>query len=95
EAILRANGTFHLFTDIPTIDNRTLHDKAQLVAHLLEKYKLGADECVLIGDRTSDRDAAVENGVPFIAATYGHGAPEEWQGAAARADSLDSLLDLL
>ncbi|MCR9145388.1 MAG: HAD hydrolase-like protein [bacterium] len=95
EAILRQNGTFAMFADIPTIDNRTLHDKNQLVAHILERYGLAPAECVLIGDRTSDRDAAVSNGVPFIAATYGHGESAEWDGAAARIDSLPELLDLL
>lgn len=95
EAILRANGTFALFADIPTIDNRTIHDKNQLVAFILERYGLGAGECVLVGDRTSDRDAAVTNQVPFIAATYGHGQASEWEGAALQVDSVPALLDAL
>ena len=95
EAILRANRTFALFTDIPTIDNRTLHDKAQLVAHVLRVSGLAPDQCVLVGDRTSDRDAALANQVPFIAATYGHGDATEWTGAAARVNSVPELLELL
>lgn len=95
EAILRANGIFALFTDIPTIDNRVLHDKNQLVTHILKTRGFAAHECVLIGDRTSDRDAAISNSVPFIAATYGHGTPSEWDGAALRVDSVQALLDHL
>ncbi len=95
EAILKANGTFALFTAIPTIDNQTIHDKAGLVAHVLQTAGLRPEQCVLIGDRTSDRDAARDNQVPFIAARYGHGAAEEWVGAAEHIDAPDDLLKLL
>ena len=95
EAILRANGTFALFEDVPTIDNRRIHDKIELVAHVLASAGLQADQCVLVGDRTSDRDAAGSNGVPFIAATYGHGHASEWEGAALLIDSLPGILEHL
>lgn len=95
EAILKANGTFDLFTAIPTINNQTIHDKGGLVAHVLQSAGLSPRQCVLIGDRTSDRDAARDNQVPFIAARYGHGAPDEWAGAAALIDAPGDLLELL
>jgi phosphoglycolate phosphatase len=95
EAILRANGTYEFFTDVPTIDNRSIHDKTELVASVLRRSGLTPRQTVLIGDRTSDRDAALANRVPFIAATYGHGAPPEWEGAVRRIASIGELLELL
>lgn len=95
EAILKANGSFALFRDVPVVDNQRIHNKAELVRHVLETYGIEPQAAALIGDRAADRDAALANGVPFIACRYGHGAPEEWTGAAAIVDSPAALLEIL
>ncbi len=95
EAILRKNGTYALFRDVPFVDNRTIHNKNELVAYCLRAGGYAADEAVVIGDRTSDRDAAISNGVPFIAAAYGHGTVEEWEGAAAVIQDIKDLSNIL
>ncbi len=95
EAILKANGAFGLFRDVPVVDNRRIHNKTELVRHVLETYGIEPHAAVLIGDRAADRDAAVANDVPFIACRYGHGAPAEWTGAAAIVDSPVALLEIL
>ncbi len=43
--------------------------------------ELGAATAVMVGDRASDRDAAVEAGVPFIGCLYGYGTSQELGGA--------------
>lgn len=95
EAILKKNGTYSLFDEIPAIDNASIRDKNELVAKTLAKHGLRAEEAAVIGDRTSDRDAALQNGLRFLAARYGHGNPAEWEGACAFADSVPELLELL
>lgn len=95
EAILRAAGIDSLFDAVPAIDNVTIFNKSELVAHVLSKYGHAASECVIVGDRATDRDAGRENGVPFVACTYGHGREEEYRGAVARIASFPELLGVL
>lgn len=52
-------------------------DKAELIAHLLEKWNLSADECVMVGDRKYDIEGAKANGMDSIAAGYGYGSIDE------------------
>lgn len=94
EAVLRRNGSYHLFRAVDVVDNRTIMDKAELVAFTLRNYGFAPEEAAVIGDRASDRDAAVANGCPFVACRYGHGEPAEWEGAVAFADSPRDLLPL-
>lgn len=49
---------------------------------------------VMVGDRSSDIEAANEHGIPSIACTYGFGTPEELEGAVAQIDDLRMLLNL-
>jgi len=92
EAILKANDVDSFFKAIPFVDNIRIKNKSELVKSILEEFHLRPDETVLVGDRTSDRDAALENGCYFIACRYGHGSEEEWKGAHAYIDSIKDLL---
>ncbi|MBX7057174.1 MAG: HAD family hydrolase [Leptospirales bacterium] len=94
EAVLRSGGTLQWFSSIDFVDYRSIHNKTELVAATLRRNQLAPEEAAVIGDRYSDRDAAVENGAAFIACRYGHGAEAEWSGAAARVDSVNELLSL-
>ena len=91
ETILRMSKTIQYFHGIDTINNESIRDKSELVAYILKKYKLKPEEALLVGDRQSDRDAAYENGVPFIACRYGHGEPSEWKDALLLIDSIADL----
>lgn len=95
EAILRYSGVFDLFTAIPVVDNRAIKNKTDLVKHILESGGLEPHNAILVGDRYSDRDAALENGVFFAACRFGHGTPEEWEGARIFLDEISGLLDYL
>ena len=52
-------------------------DKADLIAHILEKWNLKAEECVMIGDRKHDIQGAKANGMDSIAVGYGYGPEDE------------------
>ncbi len=54
-----------------------LTDKAELIAHILEKWSLEAKECVMVGDRKYDIEGARANGMDSIAAGYGYGSADE------------------
>lgn len=57
-------------------------DKEELIAHILEKWNLKAEECVMIGDRMHDIQGAKANGMDSIAVGYGYGTQDELSGAA-------------
>ena len=95
EAILRTSKTIHYFQEIEAVDNQNIKNKSELVAHTLKKHKLEPQEALLVGDRRSDRDAACDNSVPFIACAYGHGQASEWEDAVLLIDSLAELEEQL
>ena len=68
--------------------------KADMLARILEDTS-ALPSSVMIGDRLSDRNAAAAHGVPFVAAAYGFGSPDEWGGAVAVADSVEQLSAIL
>lgn len=51
----------------------TEKSKKEMIAYILEKYRLPIDQCVYIGDTWSDICAARENHISSIAAGYGDG----------------------
>ncbi len=50
-------------------------DKGATVANVLARHALVPDACVLVGDSAEDARAAHRHAIPFIAASYGYGAP--------------------
>jgi phosphoglycolate phosphatase len=94
-AILEANGTLPHFKEISAIDNLAIRDKNELVAHILNANGIEPQSAAMIGDRFSDRDAAIKNGCVFVACRFGHGNEKEWEGATAYIDTIDELLGIL
>ncbi len=58
-------------------------DKADLIAHILEREGLDADDCCMWGDRKHDVVAASRNGMPTIGALWGYGGADELRAAGA------------
>ena len=57
-------------------------DKGELIAHILEKWNLKPEECVMIGDRKYDIQGAKVNGMDSIAVSYGYGTQDELSEAS-------------
>jgi len=95
EAILRASRSSSYFAPVLAVDGQKIHNKDQLVAAILKGNGLRGQDCLLVGDRDSDRQAALSSGIAFIACSFGHGTEAEHRGAIATIDSLPQLLDLL
>ena len=55
--------------------------KADLIAKLLERWDLKAEECVMVGDRKYDIEGARANGMDSIAVGYGYGSEDELSSA--------------
>ncbi|TGK21879.1 HAD family hydrolase [Leptospira fluminis] len=95
ETILEVSGILPLFDPILILDNASLKTKGDLVAGYLKKYELSPTDLLMIGDRSSDYDAARENGCPFAFCAYGH-APEgeipDWEISLSKLADLDVIL---
>jgi len=63
----------------------TLGNKAELIAHILEKEQLQANDCLMIGDRKHDVIGAKLNAMDCLGVTYGYGSKAELQAAGALA----------
>lgn len=61
--IVDAKGIAHLFTDVlGSPDTKETH-----IDNMLNKYNVGRGEALFVGDATTDRDAAKNTGIQFIA----------------------------
>ncbi|MBL8447152.1 MAG: HAD hydrolase-like protein [Zoogloeaceae bacterium] len=90
------NEFFHSVYALDSFDPR-LPDKSALLARLLEIEGLNARDCIYIGDRAEDGQAARANHLPFLAVTWGYGglAPRdfaaEWRAVATPTELLTAL----
>ena len=58
-------------------------NKAELIAHLLSKEDLRAEETLMVGDREHDMFGAKKNNVAAMGVTYGYGSEGELLNAGA------------
>ena len=56
-------------------------DKTGVIKRYLQSIPHG-EQLIMIGDRFTDRDAALANGIPFIGCAFGHAGEDELQGAS-------------
>jgi len=71
--------------------------KAHMVAEVLHRFDLDPGDCVMVGDRRYDIDAAHANDIQAMGVTYGYGTDEELMdaGAALLAGSIAELEGIL
>lgn len=65
--------------------------KAPILGQALQETGWAPEDCVFIGDRHQDRDAAAAHGIPFIAAAWGFGNEEEHRGAVGVLQDISEL----
>lgn len=58
-------------------------DKAEVIAHLLELYRLPKENTVMVGDRSFDIIGASSAGIDAVGVSYGYGSREELTEAGA------------
>lgn len=83
----------HLFAGLYSAGEFGTATKVELVAKLLAEHQL--QSAWMVGDRSSDVEAGVHNGLPVIGCQYaGFGREEELRGATALIARFDELLTL-
>jgi phosphoglycolate phosphatase len=63
----------------------TRANKAELIAHILQLYRIPAIDAVMIGDREHDMLGAGKNGIPAIGVLWGYGSGGELMSSGATA----------
>jgi phosphoglycolate phosphatase len=63
----------------------TRADKAELIAHILQQFRIPAIDAVMIGDREHDMRGAEKNGIPAIGVLWGYGSGGELMASGATA----------
>ncbi len=75
----------------PEMDG-TRNDKGDLLAYALNELGLEARDCVMVGDRHHDIDAAKKVEMPSIGVTWGYSAPGELDHATRLCGTPEALL---
>ena len=64
-------------------EGEVLDGKGAMVAEVLKRFGLDPGDCVMVGDRRYDIEAARANEVRTVGVTYGYGTVEELENAGA------------
>lgn len=80
-AVIKNVPAIDLFEKIEVLNYKTIHNKCDLLKFYIQKYGINPSDMVMVGDRTSDIEAAFGANTHFIAAMYGHGNPTEVKAA--------------
>jgi phosphoglycolate phosphatase len=93
EAVLSTYELMAFFAPIVSADE--VGDKAAVLRAYLDRHQVNASDAIMIGDRSSDVEAARAVGTRFIGCDYGHGYRNEIEGAGPIVDRFDALPDVV
>ncbi len=91
ESVLRTYELHRFFDPVVTIGTAGVGDKAGVLRSYLERHGWTAADLVMVGDRSSDVDAARSVGCRFIGCDYGHGHRHEIEDAGPILTSITQL----
>lgn len=91
ETVLSSYGIARHFLDLITVESGAIENKAGVLRAYLQRYRLGPAQLVMVGDRSSDVEAAAAVGCHFIGCDYGHGYRSEIEGAGPIVSAFDQL----
>lgn len=72
-ALLEKCGMAQFFDAICGSDMASILNKVQIIENAAHKVGVALADCVMIGDSSSDAEAAAQLGMPFVGVTYGYG----------------------
>jgi phosphoglycolate phosphatase len=96
KGVPQAKGIAHRFEAFYSAGEFQTSTKVDLVKLLLERYSIDPQEAWMVGDRSSDVEAGLKNGLFVVGCDYaGFGKEAELDGADARIQAFSQLLELL
>ena len=79
------------FAPFVCVEEQGIERKGQILEYYLNSYNESPDALVMIGDRSSDFDAARQTGCFFIGCCFGHGPIEEIKDADALVEKVEDI----
>lgn len=95
EAVLAATRIAPHFSDLVCIGMDGIRTKADILRIYLARHGVTREQLVMVGDRSSDVEAAGDVGCRFIGCDYGHGHRSEIEGAGRVVSAFDQLPDVI
>ena len=89
--VLSTYGIGPHFLELITVENGPIENKAGVLRSYLQQHRLGPERVVMVGDRSSDVEAAATVGCHFIGCDYGHGYRTEIEHAGPIVSAFDQL----
>jgi phosphoglycolate phosphatase len=90
DAMMSGLGLSRWIEEARCLRSPGVHSKADMIADILAHFDTRS--AVMVGDRRGDRDAAWENGLPFIHIPRGYGGSQEEVHSEAVLDGIDQLI---
>jgi phosphoglycolate phosphatase len=92
ETVLTANNIAGFFTHLITVDrDGAVREKPDILRAYLARHRVAPRQLIMVGDRSSDVEAAAAVGCAFIGCDYGHGHRDEIAGAGPVVSRFDQL----
>jgi phosphoglycolate phosphatase len=91
ETVLSTYDIARHFLDLITVETGAIENKAGVLRAYIGRRHLRAEQVVMVGDRSSDVEAAAAVGCHFIGCDYGHGYRNEIEGAGPIVSAFDQL----
>jgi len=94
-AVLKYAGLYEIFEayNIVVIDHsKNIFTKGDILESYQNRYKFKSEDCIMIGDRTSDINASKQINCPFIGTLYGHGNNSEIEKSTEIIENTDQLI---
>lgn len=81
ESILKGFDLAKFFGKLITIEDPGIASKAEIIQHYIKENSLQPKQCIMVGDRTADLEAARKAQSFFCGVTWGHGPVHEVSSA--------------
>ncbi len=94
EAVLNTYGLEKYFEKMLCIEDVESEKKASLIKNALNYFNIDPPQALMVGDRSSDLEAARTCKTEFVGCSFGHGKEEEFDGELT-INHLNQLPDLL
>jgi phosphoglycolate phosphatase len=95
EAVLATYDLGRRFAPLLAVEAGRIEDKVHLLRAYVEQFGREPRQVVMVGDRTSDVEAAQALGCDFIGCDYGHGHRDEIEGRGPIVSSFPQLAEVL